>query len=179
LEEKKETVTFAPMTTELATILPTDFAPNSRIWIYQSNRPFSDQEEKEINEQLFTFYSQWQSHGAAVKGWAKLVFKQFVIVMADERYTGVGGCSTDSMVRIIKSFDRQYSVDLFDRLSITFLVDEKPQPLPMQQVKYALEKGYIKTDTLLFNNTVDTKEKLEQEWLVPLNKSWLWNRIAN
>ena len=167
------------MTKELANILPTDFAPTSKVWIYQSSRPFSKQEEQEINEQLYNFYIQWQSHGADVKGWAKLIFNQFVIVMADENYSGVSGCSTDGMVRIIKSFERQYSVDLFDRLTITFLVDEKPQPLPMQQVKYALEKGYIETDTLLFNNTVDTKEKLENSWLVPLNKSWLWNRIVN
>jgi hypothetical protein len=166
------------MSKELANILPKDFAPNSRIWIYQSNRPFSTQEETEINEQLFNFYIQWKSHGADVKGWAKLVFKQFVVVMADENFSGVSGCSTDGMVRLIKSFERQYSVDLFDRLTITFLVDKKPQPLPIQQVKYALEKGYIETDTLLFNNTVDTKEKLEEAWLVPLDKSWLWNRIV-
>ncbi len=167
------------MTKELINILPSDFSPSSRTWIYQSNRPFSEKEEIEINEQLRNFYLQWQSHGAEVKGWAKLVFGQFIVVMADEAFSGVSGCSTDGMVRVIKSLERQYQVDLFDRLTITFLVDEKPQPLPMQQVKYALEKGYIETDTLLFNNTVDTKAKLESEWLVPLNKSWLWNRIVN
>jgi len=167
------------MTKELTNVLPPDFSPASKVWIYQSSRPFSEEEEIEINEQLHNFYSQWQSHGAEVKGWAKLVFSQFVVVMADEKYSGVSGCSTDGMVRVVKSLERQYQVDLFDRLTITFLVNEKPQPLPIQQVKYALEKGYIETDTLLFNNTVDTKEKLESEWLVPLDKSWLWNRIVN
>ena len=167
------------MTKELLHLLPDDFSPNSRVWIYQSNRPFSEQEETEINEQLHNFYIQWQSHGTEVKGWARLIFRQFVVVMADESFSGVSGCSTDGMVRIIKSFERQYSVDLFDRLTITFLVNQQPQPLPIQQVKYALEKGYIETDTLLFNNTVDTKEKLEKSWLVPLDKSWLWNRIVN
>lgn len=167
------------MTDLLLSILPADFSPTSKVWIYQSSRPFLEEEETEINEQLHNFYTQWKSHGADVKGWARLVFNQFVVVMADEHYSGVSGCSTDGMVRVIKSLERQYQVDLFDRLTITFLVDEKPQPLPMQQVKYALEKGYIETDTLLFNNTVDSKEKLESEWLVPLNKSWLWNRIVN
>jgi hypothetical protein len=51
------------------------------------------------------------------------------------------------------------------------------QPLPMQQIAYALEQGKLETDSLLFNNTIDTKEKLETEWLVPLDKSWLWSRI--
>ncbi len=167
------------MIKELEHILPSDFSPSSKVWIYQSSRSFGDQEELEINEQLHNFYVQWTSHGAAVKGWAKVVFKQFIVVMADEKQSGVSGCSTDSMVRIMKSVERQYQVDLFDRLTITFLVDNKAQPLPMQQVKYALEKGYIETDTPLFNNVVDTKEKLENEWLVPLNKSWLWQRIIN
>lgn len=167
------------MTQELSNILPTDFSPTSRVWIYQSNRPFSQEEEMEINEQLHNFYTQWKSHGADVKGWAKLLFSQFIVVMADENDNNVGGCSTDGMVRVIKSMERQYQVDLFDRLTITFLVDNKPQLLPMQQVKYALEKGYIETDTPLFNNTVQTKIQLETEWLVPLNKSWLWSRVVN
>ncbi len=165
------------MINELKNILPTDFSPTSRVWVFQSSRPFGEQEVIEINEQLYNFYVQWQSHGTDIKGWAKLLFGQFVVVMADETASGVSGCSTDSMTRSIKSFERQYSVNFFDRLTITFLVNDKPQGLPMNQVKYALEKSFIETDTLLFNNLVDTKEKLETEWLVPLNKSWLWNRI--
>ncbi|HMN32838.1 MAG: hypothetical protein IT215_00975 [Chitinophagaceae bacterium] len=167
------------MTQELEEILPNDFAETSRVWIFQSNRPFNEKEEVEINEQLYNFYVQWKSHGDEVKGWAKLLFKQFIVVLADVQPGQMGGCSTDSMTRVIQSFERQYQVNLFDRLSITFLVDGKPQPLPMEQVKYALEQGYIETDTLLFNNLVDSKEKLKNEWLVPLNKSWLWNKVVN
>lgn len=157
--------------------IPSELAPQSRVWIFQSSRPFNEQEEKEINEQLFQFYAQWKSHGQAVKGWATLAFRYFVIVIADETQTGVGGCSTDAMTRIIKSFERQYSVDFFDRLTLTFLKDERPQPLPMQQVSYALQQGFLETDSLLFNNLVDTKEKLLNDWLVPLNQSWLWARL--
>lgn len=159
--------------------IPADFSPESRVWIFQSNRQFNEQEELEINEQLHNFYVQWQSHGKEVKGWAKLFYKQFVVVVADESEIGVGGCSTDGMTRVIKSFERQYGVNLFDRLTITFLVNDKVEPLPMNQVKYALEKGYIETDTPLFNNLVATKAAFEQEWLVPLNKSWLWNKIIH
>jgi hypothetical protein len=163
----------------LEQIIPTDFANNSRVWIYQADRPFTDEQIIEVDEQLLNFYSQWQSHGAPVKGWAKCLYKQFIVVLADVAHMGIGGCSTDSMVRIIKSFERQYAINLFDRLTLTFLINDKVQPLPMQQVSYALEKGFIETDSLLFNNLVDTKSALLQEWLVPLNKSWLWNRVVN
>ncbi len=163
---------------DLENIIPSDFADNSRVWIYQADRPFTDAQIIEIDDQLENFYLQWMSHGEAVKGWAKCIYKQFVVVLADVAHMGIGGCSTDSMVRVIKSLERQYGINLFDRLTLTFLVNNKVQPLPMQQVGYALEKGFIETDSLLFNNLVSTKKELLAEWKIPLNKSWLWSRIV-
>ncbi len=79
---------------DLAPLIPADFADSSRVWIYQSSRPFSEKEELEINEQLFQFYAQWQAHGAPVKGWAKMLFRRFIVMMADESNVEVSGCST-------------------------------------------------------------------------------------
>ena len=162
---------------DLNALIPAGFADESRVWIYQSSRPFSEKEELEINEQLHHFYAQWQAHGAPVKGWAKLLFRRFIVLMADETHVNVSGCSTDSSVRVIKSIERQYDVNLFDRLSITFLVKDQPEVLPMGQVQYAIDKGYINGDTLLFNNLVATKGEMLKNWLQPLNYSWLRTRV--
>ena len=48
------------MQAQLAQLLPTHFADNSKVWIYQSSRPFGEKEEKEINEQLEQFAVQWK-----------------------------------------------------------------------------------------------------------------------
>lgn len=157
--------------------LPKDFSPSSKVWIYQSNRPFNEKETLEINEQLHQFASQWQSHGTPVKGWGQLLFDQVIVLMADETATGVSGCSTDSSVRIIKSLERQYGVNLFDRLLLAFLVKDKLELLPLVQVGYAMEKGYITENTLFFNNTVLTKQELETNWLLPLKNSWLMKKV--
>ncbi|MCB9046234.1 MAG: hypothetical protein H6550_08845 [Chitinophagales bacterium] len=165
------------MLQELQNIIPADFSDDSRVWVYQSSRAFIEREQAEINEQLEQFYTQWQSHGDPVKGWAKLVFGQFIIFMADESSSQVSGCSTDSSVRIVKSIERQYEVNMFDRMMLTFLVNGKAEMLPMNQVQYALDKGYIKHDTPLFSNVVLTKAELMTKWLVPLEKSWLAGRL--
>lgn len=159
--------------------IPTDFHDNTRVWIFQSNRPFTEAEERDINDQLHNFYAQWQSHGAAVKGWARLLYKHFIVVLADEEATGVSGCSTDAMTRVVKSLERQYKVTFFDRLTLSFLVHGKVEMLPLNQVSYALQKGYIETDTPLFNNLVNTKKNLLDHWLQPLHKSWLWERVVS
>src|SRR5690606_33711389 len=132
------------------TRVPEDFSDEARVWIYQSNRPFNKKEEREIEEQLLHFYSQWLSHGDPVKGWGGLFFNQFIILIADEQDIKVSGCSTDSSVRVIKSLERQYNVQLFDRMTITFLIEGKPQMLPFNQIQYAIDRGFIKPNTLLF-----------------------------
>ena len=162
---------------ELKQVLPQDFADDSRVWIYQSSRRFKEEQQKEIDEQLQQFYLQWHSHGTPVKGWAKLLYEQFIVVLADEAATGVSGCSTDSMVRVIKSIERQYDTNLFDRLTLTFLVKGAAQMLPLSQVQYAVDKGYIDGDTQLFNNTITTKAELTKHWLIPLKESWLAARV--
>ena len=161
----------------IASQLPQDFSPESRVWIYQSNRPFNEQEEKEINEQLFQFSQSWKSHTEPVKGFGKLFFRQFIILMADESATGVSGCSTDSSVRLIKSLEKQYAVSLFDRLLILFFIKNKMEMLPLSQVQHAFEKGFINEDTLFFNNTISTKAALENNWLIPIKGSWLMKKI--
>lgn len=161
------------MNSTITSQLPADFSADSKAWVFQSSRAFIEKEQSEINEQLHQFASQWLSHGDKVTGWAKLLYGQFIVVLADEEQFGVSGCSTDSMVRIVKSIERQYSVNMFDRLMLTFLVKGKAEMLPMNQVAYALEKGFLQEDSPLFNNTITTKRDLENQWLIPLNESWL------
>ncbi len=162
---------------EIKDLIPADFSDESRVWVYQSSRAFIEKEAAEVNEQLYQFYNQWETHGAPVKGWAKLLFRQFVVVMADERMNAVSGCSTDSSVRVIKSLERQYDVNFFDRMMLTFLRNGKADMLPFNQVQYALEKGFISMDTPLFNNTITTKAELLENWLIPLKDSWLAGRV--
>ncbi len=97
--------------------------------------------------------------------------------MADENATGVSGCSTDSSVRLIKDIEEIFKVNMFDRQSMAFVVKDKVQILPMQQVKYALENKFIDEDTIFFNNVVLTKDELEKNWMMPLKDSWLGKRV--
>jgi hypothetical protein len=163
---------------EIKAMLPEGFPDDSRVWVYQSSRPFSEQQAGEINEQLHHFYAQWMVHGAPVKGWAGLFFNRFIVMMADESHLPVSGCSIDSATRIIKSLERQYEVQLFDRLSITFLIKGKPEVLPLSQVQYAIDQGFIDSETLLFNNLAATKKELAENWLQPVSKSWLKDQVV-
>nr|WP_294907549.1 hypothetical protein [uncultured Lacibacter sp.] len=158
-------------------LLPADFAPDSRVWIYQSSRMFSMGEALQIEDLLNHFVANWKSHGSPVKGFGTLFFGQFIILMADEQATGVSGCSTDSSVRLIKEIEQLYNVSLFDRQNLAFVRDQKVQLLPLSQLQYAVENGFIQADTPYFNNLVQTKTELVENWIIPVKNSWLASRI--
>ena len=159
-------------------LLPEEFAGDSRVWIYQSSRMFSLGEALQIEEMLEAFVINWKSHGTPVKGYANLFFGRFIILMADENATGVSGCSTDSSVRLIKELEQVFKVTLFDRLSLAFVINESIQLLPMAQLNYAVEKSFITGDTLYFNNLVQTKKELIENWIIPVKNSWLAKRFS-
>jgi len=166
------------MNFEYKHLLDEDFDAVSRVWIYQSSRLFTVSEALQIEEMIDQFAQNWLSHGIPVKGAAHLFFGQFVILIADESATGVSGCSTDSSVRLIKEIEKIFGVNMFDRLALAFIDKDKVQILPMPQLKYAVEQGFITADTLFFNNVVLTKEQLENNWIIPVKDSWLAKKIS-
>jgi len=165
------------MTFNYRELLPEEMDASSRVWIYQSSRLFSVSEALQIEEMLDEFVGAWHSHGIAVKGYANLFYGQFIILMADETASGVSGCSTDSSVRLMKSIEQKFKVQLFDRLLLAFLIEGKVQLLPISQLDFAEENQFISSDTIYFNNTVQTKKELEEKWLLPLKESWLKDRM--
>jgi hypothetical protein len=159
-------------------LIPQDFDDSSRVWVYQCNRNFTLNETLEIEELLQNFTANWNSHGSPVKGFANLFFGQFIIFMADETPTGVSGCSTDSSVRVIKNIEEDYQVQLFDRQTLAFAVDERIQLIPLSLLNYEIDNGIITVNTLYFNNTILTKKDLINNWIMPAGESWLAKRFS-
>jgi hypothetical protein len=67
---------------------------------------------------------------------------------------------------------------MFDRLALAFIVKEMVQILPMPQLNYSVEQGFITAETLFFNNVVLTKEELDYNWIIPAKNSWLAKKIS-
>lgn len=166
------------MNLEYKYLLPENFSPESRVWIYQSSRMFTMAEALEIESLLNKFSSEWRSHGDEVNSYCNLFFGQFLVFIADESSVKVGGCSTDSSVRMVKQLGEKFGVDFFNRTNLAFLVKGKIQLLPMNQLNYAMDNYFIDADTLYFNNLVQTKAQLENNWIIPIKNSWLAGRLS-
>ena len=154
-------------------LIPSHFAPTSRIWIYQSSRPFSNEESVQIQKSIDEFISAWTAHGAAVKGIGLIAFNQFIILVADESYTQVSGCSTDSSVHFIQQVQQAWNTDFFNRRTLAFWMQDEVRLLDMGDLPSAMENQTIHAETLYFNKLVATLQVWRNHWIQPIKNSWI------
>jgi hypothetical protein len=154
------------------TILHNNLPATSRVWIYQANRILTDGEVSKANELIQGFLPQWKSHGKDLAASIEVLHNLFIVVTADEGVEAPSGCSIDSSVKLVKEIAATLNVDFFDRLVIPYLQNDKIQLLKMFQFQEKLKAGELNEDTVVFNNLVDSKAKLESAWVVPVKESW-------
>jgi hypothetical protein len=79
-----------------------DLNPESKLWLYQTNRPLNSTEITWLNEQLEEFTKQWAAHGNQLKAAGEVLNPYFVALAVDLTHENASGCSIDSSVRFIK-----------------------------------------------------------------------------
>lgn len=158
--------------------IPESFSDNAKVWVYQSNRLLSIDEALHLGKMIEEFTGTWNTHGKANKGLIQLLFGQFIVVMVDETSHLISGCSIDASVRFIKDVEKTFSINLFDRQSLAFIVKDKIQVIPMTQLAYAIENNFVQGDTLFFNNLVSNKKELLEKWIVAAKSSWLATKYS-
>ncbi|GGI24320.1 ABC transporter ATPase [Pedobacter mendelii] len=148
------------------------FSPQSRVWIYQSNRKFTSAEEDVILKKLEAFTSQWKAHGNELMAKAEIRYGYFIILTVDESQANVTGCSIDSSVRIIKDIEQTHNVDLFDRFNIAYKIDEEVHVQSKEDFETLVNIKNVTPDTIVFNNMVQNLQEFETKWEVPFKNSW-------
>jgi hypothetical protein len=153
--------------------------PSSRIWIYQANQKFTAEQKSVITTHLTEFVERWVAHGHPLRSSFDLRFDQFIILTADESYQATSGCSVDDSVRTIKVIQQSTGLDFFDRNKIAFLRGNEVLVLNLSELKQKYQERIWNEETFTFNNLLQTKSQLENEWIVPAGKTWLKRYVPN
>lgn len=148
------------------------FSPQSRVWVYQSDRKFTSAEENQIIDKLAAFTNQWKAHGNELLAKAEIRYGYFIILTVDETQANVTGCSIDSSVRLIKEIEQEFGVDLFNRFNMAYKVGDEVIVNNKEDFETLINIKQITPETIVFNNMVQTLAELENKWEVPFKNSW-------
>lgn len=146
--------------------------PESKIWIYQSNRKFTDEEMNAIEENLKVFVENWAAHGTGLEASYQLKYNRFIILAVDQENQMATGCSIDASVQFIQELEQQYEVDLLDKMNVTFKLGEHVAHKPLIEFKKMAKDKAVSANTIVFNNLVNTIEEFNENWEVPAGDSW-------
>lgn len=148
------------------------FAPESRVWVYTTNRPLNDAETQAAQQALNAFVHQWTAHNQALKATAEVFQQQFVILMVDESQAGASGCSIDKSVHFLEDLGAHLNVDFFERMRFAWVQEDGLHCADRHALSQAVESQQIAAETLMVNTLVQSKKEMQEKWLIPFSQSW-------
>ncbi len=148
------------------------FPSDSRVWIYQSNKPFPTEVVPELKAIVNRFAQNWVSHNNQLRAHGDVLHDRFILLAVDESQAGASGCSIDKSVHFLKQLENELGVDLFDRMTFAWKEGDDVKTANQTEFSNLFQNGEINSETLVFDNLVKTKGELEEKWLKPLNQSW-------
>lgn len=112
-----------------------NLSPDSKLWLYQTNRPLSPTEIEWVKEQLENFTKEWAAHGHQLKAAGDVLNPYFVALAVDLTHENASGCSIDASVRFLKAMGKELNVDFFNRLKMLVEMENEEKTLvPFRQI---------------------------------------------
>ncbi|WP_029033009.1 hypothetical protein [Salinimicrobium terrae] len=145
---------------------------SSRVWIFQANRSFTEEEQTEIKEKLQAFIEQWTAHGANLQASYEMRYKRFIILALDQKMNAATGCSIDESVRFVQQLEKEYNVDLLDKMNVSFKQGEFVAYKTLTDFRKMAKDKAVSPKTIVFNNLVNNKAEYLSDWEVLASESW-------
>lgn len=152
---------------------------HARVWIYQANRPLTDQEVEQMNRAGATFIEDWSAHGASLDAAFEVKFNRFIIIAVDEEKALASGCSIDKSVHFMKGLGEAFQVDFFNRMQTIYEEQGELKAVPLHEFWAMRKAGLIGDNTIVFDNLVKNIGEFKSAWKTTFNKSWhaeMWGR---
>ena len=144
----------------------------SRVWIYQANRSFAENEIEEIKSKLDVFIENWTAHGSDLQSGYEIKYKRFIVIALNQSLNAATGCSIDASVHFIQQLEKEYNVDLMDKMNVSYKQGEFIAYKPLNEFKQMAKQRAVSKNTIVFNNLVANKAEYLENWEVPASESW-------
>lgn len=144
----------------------------SRVWIYQANRSFTEEELSEIKTKLIEFLGRWSSHGKDLEASFELKYKRFIVIALNQEKNDASGCSIDDSVAFVQQFEQAYNIDLLDKMNVSYKQGEFVAYKPLKDFRKMAKDKAVSKNTIVFNNLVTNIAEYKENWEVPASKSW-------
>ena len=144
----------------------------SKVWIYQANRSFTEQEIDEISSRLNEFIENWTAHGGDLESSYCIRYKRFIVIGLNQNLNNASGCSIDASVHFIQQLEKDFSVDLLDKMNVSYKQGDFIAYKTLTDFRKMAKDKAVSKNTIVFNNLVTNISEFKENWEVPASESW-------
>jgi hypothetical protein len=153
--------------------VPFNTLPNeAKIWIYMSDKEFTDEQVSQLSNRLENFCNTWKKHGENLKSSYLIKYNRFIVLGVDESFLEISGCAINKSIQLIQNIESEFGIELMNRLNTAFQNEEKIEVVALQEFKEFAKTKTVNGTTIVFNNLATTKAQFEREWEIPASQSW-------
>jgi hypothetical protein len=147
---------------------------DARVWVFAASRPLTEEESGKLLGAVDDFLARWAAHGAPVAGARDFRHGRFLLMAADERATGVSGCSIDSLFHTLGALEAELGVSLRDSSQVFWREGGgEVRSAPRPEFRKLAQAGEVGEDTPVFDNTVSTAGQLRAgKWETRFRDAW-------
>ncbi|MFL2601543.1 MAG: ABC transporter ATPase [Flavobacteriaceae bacterium] len=145
---------------------------HARVWIYQSNQTFNENQISFLTKDLESFLSQWTAHNQELEASFEIPYNRFIVLAVNEKKIKASGCSIDASVRYIKKIENKMGVILLDKMNVILKNNNSLVYKSLESFKKMYKGKQINKETIVFNNLVKTVEEYKNIWEIELKNSW-------
>ena len=149
-----------------------EMAASSRVWVYQAVRRFSEEEVDYISSKLSGFLSNWQAHGQDLRASFLIKYDQFIVIAVDEEANIATGCSIDASVHLLQQLEKELDLELMNKMLISYRDGSEIATISMQEFKEYVAEQKVNSETIVFNNLVNSKAAFDSDWEISASRSW-------
>lgn len=153
--------------------LPFEKLPDtSRVWVYASERPLSQNELAALSDKLQHFTSNWQSHQKDVVSSFKVIDDLFVVIASDDS-SDVSGCGIDKSVHVMQELEKELSLSFMDKTIVYLKTDTGIKKATLKELRSMVESNVLTPETLFYNTLVSNIKQLKEQFEIPAREGWL------
>jgi hypothetical protein len=149
-----------------------------KIWIYVLSKELNEGQLTQFIQNCKNFTGSWTAHDQPLSASFELYKNRLLIMKVDESAYNASGCSIDKLQRFIQLQEKEFDIQLLNRLLVALEVNDKIMVVHSSQIKELLSSKVINENTLVYDTVITSSYELKN-WKKPLKDTWLCKYLSN
>ncbi len=140
----------------------------SKVFIYPSNRKFYKNEFPVIYNKV----EEILNHLNGIDSFFEIKYDRFIVIIISDQ-TPLSLEQNDFLVNFIQSLEKEFKINLLDKVNICFKQGEYVQLKEIPEFKKLIKNRGVSKKTIVFDNLINNKEEYENYWEIASENSWI------